>query len=324
MRPEQSKSSPVWFGRSRFALLALLTMAAVVLAACDPAPPPAGPPSPDPVRAIVFKGLGTWWDVYDWSPTFVSSRNPAARPPHGTADVDRLAASGVQTLYIQTATYRLPNEPLLDRALLRQIVDRAHSLGIRVVGWYLPEFNDVGYDLERFLEIARFGFDGLGIDIESTANPDVAARSQNLITESAFLRGAFPQLPIAAIPVSAVIWEELNRSWWPNFPYTELAPLFDAWMPMAYWSYRTPQSGWFDPYRYVYESVVRLRRATGNANLPVHPIGGEAAKLSGADLFWMNQAMVDSGSIGGSIYDDATTNSDLVGALGLFRRELVK
>jgi hypothetical protein len=39
----------------------------------------------------------------------------------------------------------------LDRALLRQIVDRAHSLGIRVVGWYLPEFNDVGYDLERFV-----------------------------------------------------------------------------------------------------------------------------------------------------------------------------
>jgi hypothetical protein len=272
----------------------------------------------------VFKGLGTWWDVYDWSPSFVSSRNPAARPPLGLADVDRIAAAGVQTLYIQTATYRLPSQTLLDRALLRKIVDRAHALGIRVVGWYLPEFNDVKFDLDRLMEIAQFGFDGLGIDIESTANPDVAARSRNLIVESTFMRGVFPQLPIAAIPVTPVILEELNRSWWPNFPYRELAPLYDVWMPMAYWSYRTPQSGWFDPYRYTYESVDRLRKAVGNPNLPVHPIGGEAARLSGQDLFWMNAAMVDSGSIGGSIYDDATTNRDLWGALGLFRRELVK
>jgi hypothetical protein len=276
------------------------------------------------VRAIVFKGLGTWWDVYDWSPSFVSSRNPAARPPLGLADVDRIAAAGVQTLYIQTATYRLPSQTLLDRALLRKIVDRAHALGIRVVGWYLPEFNDVKFDLDRLMEIAQFGFDGLGIDIESTANPDVAARSRNLIVESTFMRGVFPQLPIAAIPVTPVILEELNRSWWPNFPYRELAPLYDVWMPMAYWSYRTPQSGWFDPYRYTYESVDRLRKAVGNPNLPVHPIGGEAARLSGQDLFWMNAAMVDSGSIGGSIYDDATTNRDLWGALGLFRRDLVK
>lgn len=323
MPPEQRKFSSRLLSPRRFALLAVLAVGAVFLAACEPAPS-AGPPSPDAVRAIVFKGLGTWWDVYDWSPSFVASRNPAARPPLGVGDVDRIAAAGVQTLYIQTATFRLPNEPLLDRALLRRIVDRAHALGVRVVGWYLPEFNDVGYDLDRLVEIARFGFDGLGIDIESTANPNVSARSQNLVTESQFVRGFFPQLPMAAIPVTPVIWEELNRSWWPSFPYSELAPLFDAWMPMAYWSYRTPQSGWLDPYRYTYESVVRLRRATNNPNLPVHPIGGEAARLTGSDLFWMNAAMVDSGAIGGSIYDDATTNSDLWGALGLFRRELVK
>lgn len=323
MAPQQSKYSLLRLGRLRVVLLAALSLAAVFLAACDPAPI-SGPPSPDPVRAIVFKGLGTWWDVYDWSPSFVSSRNPAARPPLGLADVDRIAAAGVQTLYIQTATYRLPSQTLLDRALLRKIVDRAHALGIRVVGWYLPEFNDVKFDLDRLIEIAQFGFDGLGIDIESTANPDVASRSRNLIVESTFMRGVFPQLPIAAIPVTPVILEELNRSWWPNFPYRELAPLYDVWMPMAYWSYRTPQSGWFDPYRYTYESVDRLRKAVGNPNLPVHPIGGEAARLSGQDLFWMNAAMVDSGSIGGSIYDDATTNRDLWGALGLFRRELVK
>ena len=43
---------------------------------------------------------------------------------------------------------------------------------------------------------------------------------------------------------------------------------------MAYWSLPRAQiQEWNDPYRYIYESVVRLRRLTGNPNLPVHPIG---------------------------------------------------
>ncbi|CAN5552573.1 hypothetical protein BH10ACT3_BH10ACT3_01540 [soil metagenome] len=225
---------------------------------------------------------------------------------------------------------------ILDPLLLRKIVDRAHSHDIRVVGWYLPEFTDVKFDLDRLVAMAQFGFDGLGIDIESTANADVAARTQNLITESAFMRGAFPALPLAAIPVTPVIWEELNRSWWPNFPYKKLVPYFDAWMPMAYWSYRyNTFTNWYDPYQYVYQSVVRLRALTGQPELPVHPIGGEATPVSSngkptppqtspSDIFWMNAAMVDSGSIGGSIYDDNTTPPSLYDSLQLFRRELVK
>lgn len=301
-------------------LVALFAAATLVVSACEPAPP-AAPPSPDATRAITFKGLGAWWDVYDWSPTFTNNRQSL-----GLSDVDRLADEGVQTLYIQTATYRRPDVVLLDGSLMRRIIDRAHSHGIRVVGWYLPEFNDVAFDLDRLVAVAQFGgFDGLGIDIESTANADVANRTQNLITESAFMRGMFPDLPLAAIPVTPIIWEELNRSWWPNFPYRELAKYYDVWMPMAYWSYRAKTfTEWNDPYRYVYESVVRLRTLTGNPNLPVHPIGGEAAAMTTSDVFWMNAAMHDSNSIGGSIYDDASSPRVLYDALPMFRRELVK
>ena len=306
----------------RLPLLALGLVGALLLLGCQPAPPPPRP-SPDPSRAQVAAGLGAWWDVWDWSPTFIRSRNPAASPPLGLADVDRLAAARVQTLYIQTATFRHP-DVMLDRSLLRRIVDRAHARGMRVVGWYLPEFRDVKYDLDRLVAIGQFGFDGLGVDIESTANPDVADRTRKLVTESRFLRGAFGDLPLVAIPVTPVIWEELNRSWWPNFPYRELVPFYDAWAPMAYWSYRTPASGWKDPYRYTYESVVRLRRLTGRPDLAVHPIGGEAAGLTGEDIFWMNAAMIDTGAIGGSIYDDASTADPLWGPLALMHREIVK
>jgi hypothetical protein len=309
--------------RTRRRVAVILGMAAaLVLLGCQPPPPPP-PPSPDPVRAQVAAGLGAWWDVWDWSPTFVRSRNPAANPPLGLADVDRLADAGVQTLYIQTATFRHP-DVLLDPALLRAILDRSHARGMRVVGWYLPEFIDLKFDLDRLVAIGQFGFDGLGVDIESTANPDVADRTRKLITESQFLRGAFANLTLIAIPVTPVIWEELNRSWWPGFPYRQLVPFYDAWAPMAYWSYRTPQSGWKDPYRYTYETVVRLRRLTGRPDLPVHPIGGEAANLTGEDIFWMNAAMVDTNSIGGSIYDDASTPAALYGPLAMMRREIVK
>ncbi|MHB1138066.1 MAG: hypothetical protein ACYC2O_03860 [Microthrixaceae bacterium] len=319
--------------RSRILLLAVAAVLALVAGACDPAPPPA-PASPDPVRAITFKGLGVWWDVYDWSPTFTKNRQKL-----GVADVERLARNGVQTLYIQTATFRHP-DVILDPWVLRAILDRAHAHGIRVVGWYLPEFTDPAYDLDRLVAIGRFGFDGIGIDIESTANGDVAARSRNLIVESTFIRGMFPNLPMAAIPVTPVIWEELNRGWWPNFPYQELVPLYDAWMPMAYWSYRFCSfTDWYDAYRYTYESVARLKALTRRPDLAVHPIGGEATPdvcksgpragqtppaTTAADLNRMNAAMIDSGAIGGSIYDDNTTPSWLYDSLQQFRRDLVK
>ncbi len=303
--------------------MTVVLVAAMALTACQPTPPPPVA-SPDPVRASVVTGLGAWWDVYDWSPTFIRSRNPSARPPLGLADVDRLADARVQTLFIQTATYRHP-AVMLDTWLLRRIIDRARARGMRVVGWYLPQYLDAKFDLDRLLAIGNFGFDGIGVDIESTDNPNVADRTNRLIAQTRFLRGTFPNTPLIAIPVTPVIWEELNRSWWPDFPYRELARYYDAWAPMAYWSYRRNSFiEWFDSYRYTYETVVRLRRLTGRADLAVHPIGGEGAYTDELELFWMNQAMHDSRSIGGSIYDDASTPGALWGSLGQFRREIVK
>lgn len=288
--------------------------------ACQPPPPPPAP-SPSFARAQVFAGFGVWWDVWDWSPSFISSRNPSAKPALGLADVDWLGAVGVQTLYIQTATFRHP-DIMLDRALLRRIIDRAHARGIRVVGWYLPEFLDVDADLARLEAIADFGFDGLGIDIESTANPDVEQRSANLIAETAHLRRTRPGLAMAAIPVTSVIWESLNRSWWPDFPYRELSKHYDAWMPMAYFTLRDGE--WRDPYRYTVESVTRLREMTGRPDLHVHPVGGEAAGTTVEDLFYMNLAVSETNSIGASIYDAKSTPPNLWDALRGFRREIVK
>lgn len=275
---------------------------------------------PDPARTIPFKGLGAWWDVWDWSPTF-----GGGNPPLGPGSVDRLAANGVQTLYIQPSTFRNP-AVVLDEGLLRSIVRRAHARGIKVVGWYLPQFIDTQFDIERISAMVGLGLDGIGIDIESTDNPDVADRTRKLVDEVVWLRMKHPDVPMAAIPVTPIIWEGLNRSWWPDFPYRELSKYFDAWMPMAYWSYRRAGSfpEWGDPYRYTYESVVRLRSLTGRPNLPVHPIGGEGTGMTVDDAWAMARAVADSNSIGGSVYDDRTTPQSVYPMLANMRREQVK
>lgn len=275
---------------------------------------------PAPARTVPFKGLGAWWDIWDWSLTFTDGR-----PPLGVASVDRLADNGVQTLYIQPSSWRNP-ATVLDEPLLRRIIARAHARDVKVVGWYLPQFIDTKLDTDRMSAMVRLGVDGIAIDIESSDNPDVADRTTKLVNEVRWMRLLHPDTPMAAIPVTPVIWEGLNRSWWPNFPYRELSRYFDAWMPMAYWSYRRAGSfpEWGDPYRYTYESVVRLRALTGRPDLPVHPIGGEGTDMTVEDAAAMARAVADSGAIGGSIYDDRSTPQALYPTLANMRRAQVK
>ena len=64
-------------------------------------------------RPSPYAGLGTWVDVYDWSREFTGGR-----PVVGPADVDAMAAAGVQTLYIQTAKAEDTGD-LVDPDLLR-------------------------------------------------------------------------------------------------------------------------------------------------------------------------------------------------------------
>ncbi len=268
---------------------------------------------PNIVRATVFQGLGAWWDVWDWSPTFTNGQ-----VKFGVSDVDRLAANGVQTLYIQTATWRHPDD-ILDEALLRQIIDRCRSHGMKAVGWYLPEHVDEALDMRRMTRAIELGFDGFGIDIESSKNPNEADRNAILIREVQALRSLYPTLALAAIPVAPIVWERLNATWWPNFPYRELAPYFDVWMPQDYFTYRKPESGLRDAYVYNVENINMLRDLTEVAWLPVHPIGGEADKVTNDDLAQMYRAIIDTNSIGGSIYDDSTTSPALYGRLRWFR-----
>jgi hypothetical protein len=277
-----------------------------------PAPPVLGPVTPPPPRDIsVYRGLGTWVDAYDFSPQYQPNGAP---PPVTPESMDDLAAAGVKTLYLQAAKddARSPGD-LVNPEILGPMLNRAHARGIKVVAWYLPKFYDLDSDMRRFLAMRDFrangeGFDGIGNDIEWTKDvPNHAERNLRLIELSRRLRAAMGSAAVSAIPLPPVLIETINPRYWPGFPWRELAPLYDVWMPMSYWTFRTKSSGYRDAYRYTAENVQRTRTNLGLPGAIVHPAGGTDNKSNDDDYRGFVRACIDTGSIGGSIYDWRTT-----------------
>lgn len=269
-------------------------------------------------RADVMRGTGAWVDVYDWSPTFVSSRSAGAVPSFTLSRIDRMAEHGISTLYIQTAKAELP-DPVLDRDLLLSIIARARQRGMRVVGWYLPTFADPAVDQARLAAMVDLGVDGIGVDIESTAT-ELNLRNQRLIELSSWLRATYPAMPLSAIVLPPVVTDVLNLNYWPRFPWKEIAPWYDLWMPMSYWTNRTTASGWRDGYLYTRENIDRVRNNIGNPTAAVHPIGGLSDAATDHDVDGFVQAANERGAIGAGLYDDAISSTGQYDRLAPMRR----
>lgn len=242
-------------------------------------------------------GYGAWIDVYDWTHEYTNGR-----PPVTVATIDEMRAEGVDTLYIQTAR-RTSASTLVEEARARSLIARAKSHGMSVVAWYLPTFVDPDVDVARLVASARLPVDAIGVDIESSDVRDPDVRSQRLLQVSARLRAATSK-PVIAIVPSPVAMDDISPSYWPRFPWRQLRPSYDAWMPMAYWSYRPPGSHWHDGYRYTLENVRRIRSHISDPDAYVHPIGSPTAP---AHIDGMVRAIRETRSIGGSVYDWAVT-----------------
>ncbi len=266
-----------------------------------------------------YEGLGVWVDVFDYVPVY---QNGGVPPTVVASDVDTMASLGVKTLYLQAARNDERTNGLVAPDLMVPFLERAHHLGMRVVGWYYPDFASVDVDLERLLQIAHFDvggqrFDGVSVDIEDNqVVADPAERSQRLVELSRRLREALgPDAAISATVMPAVLTEVLNRTYWAGFPWAALKPYYDVWMPMAYWSFRDRESPYKSGYTYTVESVRRMRALVGDPNLKVHPVGGIADVITEAETRDFLRALADTDSIGGSLYDYRTTNGGIWGVL---------
>ncbi|MDZ7675830.1 MAG: hypothetical protein U5K30_12285 [Acidimicrobiales bacterium] len=255
-----------------------------------------------------YEGLGIWVDAFDFEPAYQG--DGGGEPPLSPSVVDEFADLGVRTIYLQAARRDdRADARLLDEGLLAEFLVRAHARGMEVVGWYLPLFDDIDADLDRLLAIAEFEasghrFDGVAVDIEYIqAVSDAEERSTRLVLLSQRLDDALPDATLGAIVPPAVQLEVINQSYWPRFPWRDLVPYYDVWLPMAYWTTRTVESGYRDAYRYADESTRRMRNNLGQDDATVHIIGGIGNETTTEDLDGLRRAIEDTGSIGGSIYD---------------------
>ncbi|HLF40693.1 MAG TPA: hypothetical protein VI854_04360, partial [Acidimicrobiia bacterium] len=176
------------------------------------------PPPPRDVSA--YRGLGTWVDAFDFSPEYQpNGAAPTVTPEH----VDRMAAEGVKTLYLQAAKDDVRSPGLLvNPEIIGPMLTRAHARGIKVVAWYLPKFYDLDSDMRRLVAMRDFrwdgqGFDGIGVDIEWRKDvPDHAERNVRLIELSRRLRAAMADAALSAIPLPPVLLEVVNPAYWPD------------------------------------------------------------------------------------------------------------
>ena len=250
----------------------------------------AGAPSP----LAVYSGLGSWLDIF------------AARSWSQPATVVASAkAHGVGTLYLQTSNFSQGSD-IVRPAAMGRFVEAAHAAGLNVVAWYLPGFSNPALDARRALAAIRFRsvhgqrFDGFALDIEASSVANVSLRNARLLALAQRLRRTVPApYPLGAI-IPSPVGMRRHPHYWPRFPYAPLAGVFDAFLPMAYFSYyaHTPAAA----YTYARDVVLAIRAKTGRPEELIHVIGGSASAIPAATLAGFVGAVSDCGAQGISLY----------------------
>jgi uncharacterized lipoprotein YddW (UPF0748 family) len=289
------------------------TTAAPVRVVAAPAPTVRVTPKPVPVRTTAdlssFRRLGSWIDIFDYSD------DPASIRPL----VTQMANLGTKTLYLETARSTSPKDISYPQGL-GIALDEAKARGMRVIAWYPPAFDDMNRDIRRTIAAANFRsakgnrFDGFGADIEYTNGvPDHAERSRRAVDYSKIIRarlGKTYALAAIVIPPTSL---EINKKRWPAFPWAALAPLYDVFMPMNYWTAHGKDAKTADDL--TRRNVQMTQKATGR---PVHIIGGLGEDADVPQVRAYVDAARAAGSLGGGLYDFTTTKSNVWGELRRF------
>jgi hypothetical protein len=263
---------------------------------------PAAAPVAAPDRLDAYRGLGTWVSIYD--------SRAWADPEAAVAD---MAGHGVRTLFLQTGNSNSTGI-VYDPAGQERFIRAAHARGMKVVAWYLPEMVDMARDFDRITRAIGLltsdgqAFDSFALDIESTKIHPIAARNAALAVLTAKLRGLVGPSYVLGGIVPSPVGIAKRTGFWNDFPYGFVATHFDVLLPMGYYTYhgKGPIAAAGD----VVESVGRIRVQPGAADVPIHMIGGLAAKTTPAEVRAFADAVVAKDCIGASIYSWSGTTAD--------------
>jgi hypothetical protein len=287
--PDRSRSG--WERRFPAAVaLALLALCGAAPAASLSSVRTRGAPS----ALQVYGGLGSWLDIF------------AGRPwLHPAAVVASAKAHDVGTLYLQTSNYSQA-AGIVRAAALGSFIEAAHAAGLKVVAWYLPSFSNPALDSKRARAAIAFRsargqrFDGFALDIEASYVANVSLRNSRLLALARSLRDTAPTpYPLGAI-IPSPVGMHRHPHYWPRFPYLQLASIFDAFLPMAYFSYyaHTPAAA----YSYARDVVLAIRAQTGRSHPLIHLIAGSSRVMPAATLSGFVRAASDCGVQGISLY----------------------
>jgi hypothetical protein len=263
--------------------------ALLVTLAFSPAPVPQAQSGP-----VAYSGTGAWIDRYD----FAKLDDPAVA-------VAELADHGVQTLYVETASWRVPKQvDIVAPAQTAALIAAAHANGMRVVSWYLPGLANLRTDMRRVRAALEFktpegeGFDSFALDIEANEVNPVSRRNAALLRLSRMIRAQVGSDYV----LGAIVPDQLSTSrgnvLWPSFPYAAVARYYDVFLPMAYSTFNRAR-GAGAVYRYSASNVRYVARATAK---PVHLIGGLTDEMTRSEQVAVAQAARDAGAIGASLY----------------------
>jgi hypothetical protein len=244
----------------------------------------------------VYSGLGTWISIF-----------AAKAYTAPTATAMTMASHGVRTVYIETSNYSQKAD-IVRPEQLGALIDAVHAAGMRAVAWYLPGFVKPAVDLRRALAAVQFTspskarFDGFALDIESSAVRRATVRSARVVAFSQQLRDAVgADYPLGAI-IPSPRGMQIKPAYWPAFPYAQLAETYDVFLPMVYWTYSV--KGPDAAYGYLAWALALLRAGVGNADVPIHLVGGTSYRATVDEQKAFAQLVADDGHLTGwSLYD---------------------
>ena len=242
----------------------------------------------------LYRGLGSWVDIYE--------KSSFADPERAVAGMHR---HGVRTLYIETTNYRR-QVSMKYPAKQAEFIEAAHRVGMRVVAWYLPGFRDLQKDYWRTMKAIEFRtplgqrFDSFALDIESPLVEDPHVRTERMLTLSRRIRDAVgPSYALGAI-IPSPRGMAKHPEYWPGFPYQELDKLYDVFVPMTYFTWRV--SGEDGAHGYTTAVVQIIRHRVGRRSVPIHVIGGISDDSTQSEARGFVHALREQGVIGGSYY----------------------
>ena len=284
-----------------------LRLLATVVAAALAFPPLAQPAAAARVKLGSYRGVGAWVDIFD---------DQGWADPEGT--VAAIAASGARTLFLETCNYKCKND-LFRPPIMSRWIDAAHANGLRIVAWYLPDFDNLHRDRKRSVAAIKFEsatgqrFDSFALDIEARIVNPVERRNRRIVELSRRIRkAAGARYPLGAITPP---W---FYEWDGPFPYASLDRWYDVFVPMIYFGARS--SGTKGARRHLAKNVEQIVAGTGDPRTRIHAIGGIADELNADEVRAFAAAARNRGAIGVSLYDHFTSGSDDYSALAAFRR----